>query len=246
MDLFKVLGGQAEHLNEKGWDYVTTIMAKSTTKVGIYLLVFFLIFELAKIFETANKNNEGTVVPITMFQACVNTLLAGALVSGAIFILPFINEIVVGAINLIKGTGSYRLFAFASPAVPSVFDGLGKILSWAISFLVGSISSLIIVVIVCMRTFQLYVYTILAPIAFSSFASSEYRSIGIGFLKQYSALSLQGFVILIILGISNAFSAPQVEGAVAGGFSSLVQPVIVMVLIVQSGKISKSVVGLGG
>ena len=59
MDLFKVLGGQAEHLNEKGWDYVTTIMAKSTTKVGIYLLVFFLIFELAKIFETANKNNEG-------------------------------------------------------------------------------------------------------------------------------------------------------------------------------------------
>ena len=156
MDLFKVLGGQAEHLNEKGWDYVTTIMAKSTTKVGIYLLVFFLIFELAKIFETANKNNEGTVVPITMFQACVNTLLAGALVSGAIFILPFINEIVVGAINLIKGTGSYRLFAFASPAVPSVFDGLGKILSWAISFLVGSISSLIIVVIVCMRTFQLF------------------------------------------------------------------------------------------
>lgn len=246
MDLFKVLGGQAEKLNEKGWEYVTTIMANSTTKVGAYLLIFFLIFELAKIFETANKNNEGTVVPITMFQAGVNALLAGALVAGAIFILPFINQIVVGAINLIKGTGSYRLYAFASPAVPSVFDGLGKILSWAISFIVGSISSLIIVVVVCMRSFQLYVYTILAPIAFSSFASSEYRSIGIGFLKQYCAISLQGLVILIVLGISNAFSAPHVEGAVAGGFASLVQPVIVMVLVIQSGRIAKSVVGLGG
>ena len=246
MDLFKVLGGQAENLNEKGWEYVTTIMANSTTKVGAYLLIFFLIFELAKIFETANKNNEGTVVPITMFQAGVNALLAGALVAGAIFILPFINQIVVGAINLIKGTGSYRLFAFASPAVPSVFDGLGKILSWAISFIVGSISSLIIVVVVCMRSFQLYVYTILAPIAFSSFATSEYRSIGIGFLKQYCAISLQGLVILIVLGISNAFSAPHVEGAVAGGFASLVQPIIVMVLVIQSGRIAKSVVGLGG
>ncbi|MGH1842079.1 hypothetical protein ABE867_15305 [Enterococcus gallinarum] len=246
MDLFKVLGGQAENLNEKGWEYVTTIMANSTTKVGAYLLIFFLIFELAKIFETANKNNEGTVVPITMFQEGVNALLAGALVAGAIFILPFINQIVVGAINLIKGTGSYRLFAFASPAVPSVFDGLGKILSWAISFIVGSISSLIIVVVVCMRSFQLYVYTILAPIAFSSFASSEYRSIGIGFLKQYCAISLQGLVILIVLGISNAFSAPHVEGAVAGGFASLVQPIIVMVLVIQSGRIAKSVVGLGG
>ena len=184
MDLFKVLGGHADKLNENGWSYVTQVMQNSTTKVGIYLLIFFLIFEIAKIFETANKNNEGTVVPITMFQASVNALLAGA--------------------------------------------------------------SIIIVVVVSLRTFQLYVYTILAPIAFSSFASSEYRSIGVGFAKQYCAKALQGFVILIILGLSNSFSAPDPKGAVAGGFVSLIQPIIVAVLILQSEKYAKSVVGLGG
>lgn len=246
MDLFKVLGGQADKLNENGWEYVTSVMANSTTKVGSYLLVFFLIFEIAKIFETANSKNEGTVVPITMFQASVNTLIAGALVTASVFILPFINEIVVGGINLIKDTGSYSIFAFASPEGVSITDGLGKIFSWLISSLVGVIASLIVVVIIFMRTFQLYVYTILAPIAFSSFASSEYRSIGVGFLKQYCAISLQGFVILIILGLSNSFSAPDAGGAVAGGLSSLVQPIIVAVLILQSGKISKAVVGLGG
>lgn len=246
MDLFKVLGGNADKLNEKGWAYVTTVMTNSTTKVGVYLLIFFLIFELAKIFETANRNNEGTVVPITMFQASVNTLLAGALVAGAVFILPFINQIVVGGINLIKSTGSYNIISPASLSGVSISDGIGKVFSWILAYLIGTICSLIIVVIVSMRTFQLYIYTILAPIAFSSFASSEYRSIGVGFLKQYCAISLQGFVILIILGLSNSFSAPDPKGAVAGGLVSLVQPIIVAVLILQSGKISKTVVGLGG
>ncbi len=246
MDLFKVLGGHADKLNVKGWEYVVNVMSSSTTKVGAYLLIFFLIFELAHIFENANRNNEGTVVPITMFQASVNTLLAGALVAGSVFILPFINEIVVGAINLVKSTGSYTIFAFASPEGVSITDGLGKIFSWLISSLVGVVASLIVVVIISMRTFQLYAYTILAPIAFSSFASSEYRSIGVGFLKQYCAISLQGLVILIVLGLSNAFSAPDAGGAVAGGLSSLVQPIIVAVLILQSGRIAKSVVGLGG
>lgn len=49
MDLFKVLGGHADKLNENGWSYVTQVMQNSTTKVGIYLLIFFLIFEIAKI-----------------------------------------------------------------------------------------------------------------------------------------------------------------------------------------------------
>lgn len=43
MDLFKVLGGHADKLNENGWSYVTQVMQNSTTKVGIYLLIFFLI-----------------------------------------------------------------------------------------------------------------------------------------------------------------------------------------------------------
>lgn len=246
MDLFKVLGGHADKLNENGWSYVTQVMQNSTTKVGIYLLIFFLIFEIAKIFETANKNNEGTVVPITMFQSSVNALLAGALVAGSVFILPFINEIVVGGINLIKDTGSYNIFAPASLQGVSWTDGIGKVISWLITYLVGAGASIIIVVVVSLRTFQLYVYTILAPIAFSSFASSEYRSIGVGFAKQYCAKALQGFVILIILGLSNSFSAPDPKGAVAGGFVSLIQPIIVAVLILQSEKYAKSVVGLGG
>ena len=246
MDLFEVLGGQADKLNENGWAYVTEIMAGSTIKVGAYLLIFFLVFEIAKIFEAANRNNEGTVVPITMFQACVNTLLAGALVAGSVFILPFINEIVVGGINLIKGTGSYNIISPASPSAPSFLDGVGKVFSWVLAYLIGAVCSLIVVVIVSMRTFQLYIYTILAPIAFSSFASSEYRSIGVGFLKQYCAISLQGLVILLVLGVSNAFSAPDAGGVVSGGLASLVQPVIVAVLVLQSRNIAKTVVGLGG
>jgi len=246
MDLFEVLGKSSSGLNSKGWEYVVQVVSNSTTKVGLYLLIFFLIFEIGKTFEQANRNNEGTVVPITMFNACGFALLAGALVTGTIFILPFINDITVGGINLIKNIGTYKLMSYASPEGPSWWDGLGKIISWLITFLVGIISSIIIVVVIVTRTLQLYVYTMLAPIAFSTFASSEYRSIGVSFLKTYCAVSLQGLVILLILGLSNAFSAPNVSGAVAGGLSSLVMPIVVAVLVLQSGRISKAIVGLGG
>ena len=119
-------------------------------------------------------------------------------------------------------------------------------MAWVIEYLAGTVASIIVLVVIVMRTLQMYIYTILAPIAFSSFASREYRSIGISFLKQYCAVCLQGFVILIILGISNYFSAPNGSGTLAGGLVAIVKPIVVAVLVFQSGRIAKEVVGLGG
>lgn len=246
MDLFKVLGGQEADFNTNAWKYVTDVLSSSTVKVGTYLIIFFLIFEIAKIFEEANRNNEGTVVPITMLQAGVTACLAGAMVASVHLIFPFINSISAGAISLIKDLGTYNVISPSSPSAPSFWDGLGKIMAWVIEYLAGTVASIIVLVVIVMRTLQMYIYTILAPLAFSSFASREYRSIGISFLKQYCAVCLQGFVILIILGISNYFSAPNGSGTLAGGLVAVIKPIVVAVLVFQSGRIAKEVVGLGG
>ena len=120
MDLFKVLGGQEADFNTNAWKYVTDVLSSSTVKVGTYLIIFFLIFEIAKIFEEANRNNEGTVVPITMLQAGVTACLAGAMVASVHLIFPFINSISAGAISLIKDLGTYNVISPSSPSAPSI------------------------------------------------------------------------------------------------------------------------------
>ena len=55
MDLFKVLGGQEADFNTNAWKYVTDVLSSSTVKVGTYLIIFFLIFEIAKIFKKAEN-----------------------------------------------------------------------------------------------------------------------------------------------------------------------------------------------
>ena len=58
MDLFKVLGGQEADFNTNAWKYVTDVLSSSTVKVGTYLIIFFLIFEIAKIFERIEITRE--------------------------------------------------------------------------------------------------------------------------------------------------------------------------------------------
>ena len=56
----------------------------------------------------------------------------------------------------------------------------------------------------------------------------------------------KALLFLIILGISNYFSAPNGSGTLAGGLVAIIKPIVVAVLVFQSGRIAKEVVGLGG
>ena len=49
------------------------------------------------------------------------------------------------------------------------------------------------------RMFEIMVYTMASPIPLSTFSSEEHRQIGIGFIKSFAAVCLQGLMIIIIL-----------------------------------------------
>lgn len=72
--------------------------------------------------------------------------------------------------------------------------------SWVLSFGI-KIIGLLMSVIVIGRFFDIYLYSILGSISIATLASSEYKSIGVNFIKNILALSLQGFLILASLGI---------------------------------------------
>ena len=91
---------------------------------------------------------------------------------------------------------------------------------WAVT-LIGSlfitVLSFIIILTVYGRFFKLYMYTALSPIPLASFAGQPSQSIGIGFLKSYAAVCMEGAVIILACIIFTKFagSPPAVDGDAA-------------------------------
>jgi hypothetical protein len=81
---------------------------------------------------------------------------------------------------------------------------------WAIT-LIGSlfitVLSFIIILTVYGRFFKIYMYTAIAPIPLSTFAGQPTQSVGISFLKSYTAVCLEGAIIVLACVIFSLFAA---------------------------------------
>ena len=91
---------------------------------------------------------------------------------------------------------------------------------WAIT-LIGSlfvtVLSFIIILTVYGRFFRIFMYTAIAPIPLSTFAGQPTQSVGISFLKSYTAVCLEGAIIVLACIIFSLFAAspPQVDADAA-------------------------------
>ena len=91
---------------------------------------------------------------------------------------------------------------------------------WLLAFLgwgVNNISVALVQVICTLRFIEIYVFTAVSALAFATFVSKQFNSIGIRHLKRLIALGLQGVFIVIIcymymVLINSAFPADMVVG----------------------------------
>lgn len=67
------------------------------------------------------------------------------------------------------------------------------------------------------RFFKIYLYTAISPIAFASFGGEPTQNIGKNFLKSYTAVCLEGVIIILACVIFSQFasSPPAVDTSVA-------------------------------
>lgn len=90
---------------------------------------------------------------------------------------------------------------------------------WAITIIGGlfiMILSFIMILTVYGRFFKIYLYTAISPIAFASFGGEPTQNIGKSFLKGYSAVCLEGVIIILSCIIFSLFAAtPPVVDASA-------------------------------
>ena len=81
---------------------------------------------------------------------------------------------------------------------------------WAVTLIGGlfiTVLSFIMIMSVYGRFFKLYLYTAIAPVPLSSFAGEPSQSVGKSFIKSYSAVCLEGAIIVLACIIFSVFAA---------------------------------------
>jgi len=143
--------------------------------------------------------------------------------------------------------------AVLPPELVTAINSVGFFASiplWAVTLLGGlfiTVLSFIMILSVYGRFFKIYLYTAIAPIPLSSFGGEPSSNIGKSFIKSYSAVCLEGAVIVLACIIFTAFAAapPAVDpslSAVTQVWAYVGELIFTMLILVGAVKMADRVV----
>lgn len=102
--------------------------------------------------------------------------------------------------------------------------------------------SLVIMLVVYGRMFEIYVYASVSAIPFATMGNREWGQIGNNYIKGLFALGLQGLFLMICLGIyAVLIKTIQIENIHQGIFSVLGYSLLLGLMMLKSGTLAKSV-----
>ena len=196
------------------WSVVVNIHG-ALQAVGYALLVLFFVVGVMK--------SCGSFTELKRPELALKTFVRFALAKGAVSygmeLMMALLSIVQGVISSIMnaaGFGSMEAATLPAEIITAVEDCgfFESIPLWAVA-LIGSlfiwVLSFVMILTVYGRFFKMYMYTAIAPIPLSAFAGEPSKGIGMSFLKSYTAVCLEGAVIVLACIVFSAFaSSPPV------------------------------------
>lgn len=219
--------------------------------IGLSLLVLFF---LVGVIKTCGSFDE-IKRPEQAVKLFIRFALAKTLVTYGLNIMLSIFEIVQGIVSKMITTAGLTnsMKAVLPSAIETAINNTSFLKSvplWAVTLigvLVITVLSFVMVLTVYGRFFRLYLYTAIAPIPLSTFAGEPTQNIGRSFLKSYSAVCLEGVIIVLSCIIFSLFasSPPTIDGnisAVTQVWKYLGEVIFNMLILVGAIKTSDRVV----
>lgn len=202
------------------WNVILTIHG-ALQAIGLALLVLFFV---AGVMKTCGSFAD-MKKPEHAIKIFIRFAIAKGVVTYGMELMMAIFEILQGLVSTIMnrvGIGEIETVTLPNEMVTAIEDCgfLESIPLWAVT-LIGSlfvtVLSFIMILTVYGRFFRLYLYTAIAPIPLSTFAGEPTQQIGSSFLKSYSAVCLEGAIILISCIIFAVFagSPPGIDADAA-------------------------------
>ena len=196
------------------WTAIVNIHS-AVTAIGLALLVLFFCMGVMKTCGSFAEVKR----PEIAIKLFIRFVIAKAAVTYGMDLMLAVFAIVQGVISSIMGASG--LSGLTGTVLPNelvtAIDNCGfweSIPLWAVT-LIGSllitVLSFIMIMTVYGRFFKLYLYTALAPVPLSALAGEPTQSMGLSFLRSYTAVCLEGAVIVLSCIIFSLFaSSPPV------------------------------------
>ena len=219
--------------------------------IGLALLVLFFV---AGVVKTC-----GSFTEIKKPEHALKLFVRFAIAKG---VVTYGMELMLALFNIVQGTISSIMTASGMGGIESTtlpqemidtIENCGffeSIPLWAVTLIGGllvTVLSFILIMTVYGRFFKLYMYTALAPIPLSTFAGEPSQNVGKSFIRSYSAVLLEGAVILLACIIFSLFAStpPVVDtsaAAVTQVWSYIGQLAFNMLVLVGTVKMSDRII----
>ncbi len=202
------------------WDVILKING-AVQAIGLALLVLFF---LTGVIKTCGSLAE-VKKPEHALKLFVRFAIAKGVVTYGLELLMAIFKIVQGLMSTIMTTAGFS--TATKTVLPSTIvtavESCGffeSIPLWAVTLIGGlfiTVLSFIMILTVYGRFFKLYLYTAIAPIPLSTFAGEPTQQVGKSFIKSFSAVCLEGAIIVLSCIIFSLFAStpPVVDTSAA-------------------------------
>ncbi|MBO5376202.1 MAG: hypothetical protein J6A52_05055 [Bacilli bacterium] len=232
------------------WEVILKING-AVQAIGLALLVLFFVVGVIKTCGSLTEVKK----PEHALKLFVRFAIAKGVVTYGLELMLAIFKIVQGLMSTIMttaGFGTATKTVLPSTIVTAV-ESCGffeSIPLWAVTLIGGlfiTVLSFIMILTVYGRFFKLYLYTAIAPIPLSTFAGEPTQQVGKSFLKSFTAVCLEGAIIVLSCIIFSLFasSPPVVDtnaAAVTQVWKYIGELVFNMLVLVGTIKMSDRVV----
>lgn len=232
------------------WDVIKDIHG-AMQAIGLALLVLFFVIGVMKTCASLTEVKK----PEHALKLFLRFAIAKGVVTYGLDLMLSIIKIVQGIITTIIKTANIGIdtkTTLPSELITAIescsfLDSIPLWIVGLIGSLVVTVLSFIMIMTVYGRFFKLYLYTAIAPIPLSAFAGEPTQSVGRNFLKSYSAVCLEGVIIVLSCIIFSLFasSAPVVDSnasVVAQSWKYISELIFNMLVLVGTVKLSDRVV----
>lgn len=218
-EIWQLLTGSPQTFKGGGiWNVVVTIHG-GLQAIGYALLVLFFVVGVVKTCGSFAEIKK----PEHAVKLFIRFVLAKAVITYGLDLMLALFSIVQGVVSTImqkSGFGSAQQTVLPD-AIVTAINNCGffeSIPLWAVTLIGGlfiTVLSFIMIMSVYGRFFKIYMYTAIAPVPLASFAGEPTQSIGKSFLKSYTAVCLEGAIIVLACIIFSVFasSPPAVDAS---------------------------------
>lgn len=207
------------------WSVITNIHG-ALQAIGYSLLVLFFVVGVMKTCGNFAEMKRPEIA-IKMF---IRFILAKASIDYGLELMMALFNIVQGIVSKIMATsGLARIDEMVLPeSIVTAIEESGfweSVPLWAVT-LIGSlfitVLSFIMIMTVYGRFFKIYLYTAIAPVPLSAFAGEPSSNVGKSFIKSYTAVCLEGAIIVLGCIIFSLFaSSPPVVDETAAAVNQV-------------------------